>query len=203
MKVVYISDSHDNPGQIKLVESLNRHGWEHQHIYAPFRGLGYKISELAKWCRESGEPEFIMLDAFDTYCLAGPDEWQTPLFSKLMVNGEKHCYPHPEKHIHFVERLPWKYVNSGMIYGRSDYFISLVEKYPFDDAENDQIWYTDRAINKEVQIDVTCNMFQSIAFESEGDFHYGAGMLLNMVTTTMPIFVHGNGKTDMSKIYSL
>jgi hypothetical protein len=46
-------------------------------------------------------------------------------------------------------------------------------------------------------------MFQSIAFESEGDFEIRYGRLYNKITHTFPMFIHGNGKTDMTKFYAL
>jgi hypothetical protein len=48
-----------------------------------------------------------------------------------------------------------------------------------------------------------CNIFQSIAFEVEGDFEIRYNRLYNKITHTFPMFLHGNGKTDMSKYYPL
>jgi hypothetical protein len=96
MKVIIISNNRIHPGQLKLTESLRRHGWEYVEILEPFRGLGYKISELAKYLRQSGDEEFIMMDAFDTYCIAPPSEW-VPFSADVVISGEKQCFPHPEK----------------------------------------------------------------------------------------------------------
>jgi ubiquinone biosynthesis protein COQ9 len=73
--------------------------------------------------------------------------------------------------------------------------------FEWNDADNDQIWYTDRAAGKSVLIDVQCVNFQSIAFEEDGDFSFVYDRLQNNVTGTMPLFIHGNGRTDMTKFY--
>lgn len=208
MKVVIISNDRTHPGQIQLKRSLWRHGWEFVEICEPFRGLGYKITELAKYLRESGDEYFIMQDAYDTYCLLPPQDmpWQYEEINGVIVSGEKQCYPHPEKAQHFTDASPWRYPNSGQLYGRSSILLDLVAKYPFPDADNDQIWYTDRAIAGEVIVDVECNLFQSIAFEEPGDFDFFPNdrfKLRNRRTGTFPLFAHGNGKTDMNKIYLL
>jgi hypothetical protein len=201
MKVIIISDNPNHPGQHKLVESLRRHGWDYVEIVEPFRGLGYKISELAKYLRQSGDKEFILMDAFDTYCIAPPSEWKH-FADHVVVSGEKQCFPHPEKADFFWPgRSPWKFPNSGQIWGRSQELIDLVETFPWNDADNDQIWYTDRAAGKSVSIDDKCMNFQSIAFEEEGDFSFVYDRLQNNVTGTMPLFIHGNGRTDMTKFY--
>jgi hypothetical protein len=124
----------------------------------------------------------------------------------VLISGEKCCYPHPEKAHHFTSSSPWRYANSGQIYGKSQRLIELAERYPFPDVENDQIWYTDRAIAGEVMIDDECNLFQSIAFEEPDDFDYYPSdrfKLRNRRTGTFPLFAHGNGRTDMNKIYLL
>jgi len=204
MKVIYISDSFDHPGQKKLVESLNKYGWQHHHIYAPFRGLGYKITELYNYLKTSGDEEFIMMDAFDTYCIDYPDQFSKLGFThRLMVSGEKHCYPDPTKAHHFNHPSPWRYVNSGQIWGETDFFLRLVEQFPFPETENDQEWYTDMAIQDRIGIDYNCVNFQSVAFEAKGDFRIEWPMFWNDVTGTLPIFLHGNGKTAMDKFYEL
>lgn len=204
MKVIYISDNPNHPGQQKLVESLNRHGWEHHHIHSAFRGLGFKITELANYLRRSGDEEFIMMDAFDTYCVAPPSEWEMHT-ERLVVSGEKQCYPHPWKSNYFIHASPWRYVNSGQIYGNSKYFLDLAQRFPFPEAENDQEWYTDMAIKGAIDIDYKCVVFQSIAFEEPGQLTFSPGerRVINEVYQTRPIFIHGNGKTDMTKVYQL
>jgi hypothetical protein len=208
MKVVIISNDRTHPGQIMLKRSLWRHGWDFVEICEPYRGFGYKINELAKYLRESGQEYFIMQDAFDTYCLLPPNDfpWQYVNIDGVVVSGEKQCWPDAGRAHHFTASSPWRYPNSGQVYGRASRFIDLVARYPVADADDDQRWYTDRAIAGEVLVDEECNLFQSIAFETPGDFDYFPAerfRLRNKLTGTFPLFAHGNGRTDMNKIYLL
>ena len=54
-----------------------------------------------------------------------------------------------------------------------------------------------------VFVDVYCHDFQSIAFQSEGDFSKHGGLLVNDRTKTKPALIHGNGRTPMGWIYDL
>jgi hypothetical protein len=204
MKVIYISDNPDHHGQRKLVESLERHGWEHHYIYSAFRGLGFKITELAQYLRRSGDEEFIMMDAYDTYAVADPTEFIL-VTDRLIVSGEKQCYPDPNKSHYFIHASPWRYVNSGQIYGNSKYFLDLVERFPFPEEDNDQTWYTDLAIKGLIDIDYKCRAFQSIAFEEPRELTFSPGerRIINNVYMSYPVFIHGNGKTPMDKVYNL
>lgn len=202
MKIIIISDNPNHPGQLTLTDSLRRHGWEYVEIKEPFRGLGYKITELYKYLKQSNLEEFIMLDAFDVYCVAGPEEFKLQT-DKVIISAEKQCYPDPNKSIHFKSSSRWKYPNSGQIYGKSKHLIELVERYPFPEAENDQSWYTDQCAMDNIELDTECIAFQSIAFEQEDDFTLHNNRLTNNITGTTPIFLHGNGKTDMTKFYQL
>jgi hypothetical protein len=205
-KVILISDDPFHPGQLKMVDSLQRHGWPFHVISAPFRGLGYKITELAKYLKTTDDEFFIMQDAFDTYCVRDAKAWWMPWYwyhdTPLVISGEKHCYPHPDKAVYFGRYSEWRYPNSGQIYGRPDYFLKLVADNPFPEADNDQVWYTDMAIAGKVVIDTNCDMFQSIAFEVDGDFDMSDGSFQNCHTGSRPFFIHGNGRTPLDKFYA-
>lgn len=207
MKVIYISDIPNHPAQLKLAESLDRHGWQHVYIQCQYRGFGTKINELAAYLRGSDDEHFIMLDAFDNYCIGTPFDWdyRVPKTDRVVVSAEKQCYPEVHKAHHFTNPSPWRYVNSGQIYGHRDYFLSLVDRFPCADDYNDQTYYTDLAIGGHVDLDTDCRGFQSIAFEVDGDFTYDIErrLLLNNVTNTKPVFAHGNGRTSMGKVYQL
>ena len=82
--------------------------------------------------------------------------------------------------------------------------MKLFEQNPVRFEDDDQRWYTDRYLERRSSISLDyCNIFQSVAFEVEGDFTLTYNRLYNNKTHTFPMFIHGNGKTDMTKFYAL
>ena len=82
--------------------------------------------------------------------------------------------------------------------------MKLFEQNPVRFEDDDQRWYTDRYLERRSSISLDyCNIFQSVAFEVEGDFTLTYNRLYNNKTHTFPMFIHGNGKTDMTKFYQL
>lgn len=204
MKVIYISNLPNHPGQQKLEESLRRHGWPCHYIHTEFAGFSTKINTLAHYLRSSGDDYFIMQDAFDTYALQPPSAFPAQYIGtdQVVVSCEKMCWPDVWRAEHFTASSPWRYPNSGQVYGKASRFLELVQRYPVANDYDDQRWYTDRAIAGEVLLDEECNIFQSVGFEVDGDFDLSDG-LRNNLTGTRPLFVHGNGRTPMDKFYQL
>jgi hypothetical protein len=207
MKIIVSLDNPNHPGWLKLEESLKRHGWEYVTIVKEWKGFGTKIIGLYEHLVNDYDDDFIYLDAYDNYCIAPPDEFNYKHRggTGLIISAEKGCYPDS----HNMGKFPsvpheWKYLNSGQIYGRRDVFMNLFEQNPVQFEDDDQRWYTDRFLERWSSISLDyCNIFQSVAFEVEGDFTLTYNRLYNNKTHTFPMFIHGNGKTDMSKFYLL
>jgi len=207
MKVIVSLDNPNHPGWLKLEESLKRHGWDYHTIVKEWKGFGTKIIGLYEYLVNSYDDDFIYLDAYDNYCIAPPDEFNYKHRggTGLIISAEKGCYPDSYNRGKFPS-VPheWKYLNSGQIYGRRDVFMSLFEQNPVQFEDDDQRWYTDRFLERRSSISLDyCNIFQSVAFEVEGDFTLTYNRLYNNKTHTFPMFIHGNGKTDMTKFYQL
>lgn len=207
MKVIVSLDNPNHNGWLKLEESLKRHGWEYVTIVKEWKGFGTKIIGLYEYLVNSYDDDFIYLDAYDNYCIAPPDEFNYKHRggSGLIISSEKGCYPDSNNRGKFPT-VPheWKYLNSGQIYGRREDFMKLFEQNPVRFEDDDQRWYTDRFLERRSSISLDyCNIFQSVAFEVEGDFTLTYNRLYNNKTHTFPMFIHGNGKTDMSKFYLL
>lgn len=207
MKVIVSLDNPNHPGWLKLEESLKRHGWDYHTIVKEWKGFGTKIIGLYEYLVNSYDDDFIYLDAYDNYCIAPPDEFNYKHRggTGLIISAEKGCYPDIQNMGKFPS-VPheWKYLNSGQIYGRRDVFMNLFEQNPVQFEDDDQRWYTERYLEKRSSISLDyCNIFQSVAFEVEGDFTLTYNRLYNNKTHTFPMFIHGNGKTDMTKFYAL
>lgn len=207
MKVIVSLDNPNHHGWLKLEESLKRHGWDYHTIVKEWKGFGTKIIGLYEYLVNSYDDDFIYLDAYDNYCIAPPDEFNYKHRggTGLIISTEKGCYPD----IGNMGKFPsvpheWKYLNSGQIYGRRDVFMNLFEQNPVQFEDDDQRWYTERYLERRSSISLDyCNIFQSVAFEVEGDFTLTYNRLYNNKTHTFPMFIHGNGKTDMTKFYQL
>ena len=130
----------------------------------------------------------------------------------MLISTEKACYPLAE----LAEKYPqsayeWKYVNGGGWMVEIAFFIELARKYNLNKDSHDQIWlhnvYLSEREHNGVFLDRECEIFQTIAFEGPDDFMeviYGDHKrIVNKKTGALPIFIHGNGHTDMTKIYNL
>ena len=212
-KVIVSLDNPQHPGWLKLEASLKKHGWDYHPIIREWKGFGTKIIGLYEYLKESGMNEFIYLDAYDNYCIAGPDELQykNHFGFDIVISSEKGCYPDT----HNMGKFPivphdWKYPNSGQILGNAKDFFTIYESNPPKFEDDDQRWWTNmflRTLLKRysypsIWLDY-CDIFQSVAFEVDGDFEFRYGRLYNKITHTFPMFIHGNGKTDMTKFYAL
>ena len=207
MKIIVSLDNPNHPGWLKLEESLKRHGWEYVTIVKEWKGFGTKIIGLYEHLVNSYDDDFIYLDAYDNYCIASPQEFNYKHRggNGLIISSEKGCYPDTYKMGMFpVVKHEWKFLNSGQIYGNKEQFINVYNTNPPRFEDDDQRWYTDRylAMPDKIGLDY-CNIFQSVAFEVEGDFTLTYNRLYNNKTHTFPMFIHGNGKTDMTKFYQL
>jgi len=206
MKVIVSLDNPNHAGWLKFEQSLKQHGWAYHPIVREWKGFGTKIIGLYEYLCSTDIDEFIYLDAYDNYCIASPHEFK---FKKkdypMILSSEKGCYPDTHKMGMFpVVNHEWKFLNSGQIYGTKEQFINVYNINPPRFEDDDQRWYTERflAMRESIGLDY-CNIFQSVAFEVEGDFTLTYNRLYNNKTHTFPMFIHGNGKTDMSKFYLL
>jgi hypothetical protein len=206
MKVIVSLDNPNHAGWLKLEKSLKQHGWSYHPIVREWKGFGTKIIGLYEYLCSTDIDEFVYLDAYDNYCIASPQEFK---FKKkdypMIVSSEKGCYPDTHKMGMFpVVNHEWKFLNSGQIYGNKEHFINIYNTNPPSFEDDDQRWYTERFFASPYSIGLDyCNIFQSVAFEVEGDFTLTYNRLYNNKTHTFPMFIHGNGKTDMSKFYLL
>lgn len=211
MKVITVSSDRNNEGCKELQRSLKYFGYDFEHIDASFK-FGGQMQHVYNWCKANWG-WFIYTDAWDTFALAEWDDKFLP--EKMLISAEKNCYPHKEK----ASRYPgceteWKYVNGGGFITTCEYFWKLYEESHKQD-DNDQDWLTEVFLAGKSQLDTGCNVFQTIAFESDKDFsrrieptkHNGQWpdnvRLYNNFTKSMPLFIHGNAKTKMDKIYRL
>ena len=209
--VITVADSLENPGLEQLATSTEKFGWNLVVINAPWRGFGTKLIETYNYLKTNPDlKNFVFVDAYDVVALSDPNEFSMFVDSfkdKMVVSCEKACWPDSS----LVELYPesnseWKYINSGTYYAPSELFIEIFDSSPAKHYEDDQLWLTNRylsAFKNSIMLDDGCILFQCYSHIADDDFEYDYGRLKNLKTKTFPIFIHGNGRTDMSKIKEL
>jgi hypothetical protein len=151
----------------------------------------------------------VFVDAHDVVVLGSPEEFNDNLLCSplIVVSCEKACWPVAELAAAYPSRDvgEWKYINSGLYCSTSDSFIKLFESSPPIYEDDDQEWFTRSYLRNDYYIirDFNCILFQSYSHIADDDFDYKDGRLINLKTGTAPIFIHGNGRTDMTLIDQL
>ena len=221
-KLITTASNIQHEGWLQFRRSLDHFNWQSICLQHEWRGFGGKILETYNYLKNTEEGRgidlFFYSDSYDSFCLGTPDEAMEKVkknlnFWQMTFSTEKACYPHGEWAHHFPDPgHQWRFLNGednngGGWYGMRTAFLRMVENDmpPYD--INDQVWFQEQYINhnlrKEITLEKNCEIFQTIGFEHHDDFAYRKGRLINLETLTIPIFIHGNGKTSMEKIYKL
>lgn len=205
LKVLTTSDKTDHPGWHRLKESLERFGYDYEHIQKPF-SFGHQLPIIMDWCNNySGDCTHILYtDCYDTKAFGSPYEVITKfelINCKMLISAEKACYPHPERAKDYPESFTaWKYVNGGGWIVEIEYFKHLCKKENLNAESHDQVWLMEAFLRnqEEIKIDNDCAIFQTIAFSYQEEWERFEDRWINKLTRYMPVLFHGNGHTDMS-----
>jgi hypothetical protein len=221
LQLITTCDSQTHPGFLRMKQSVEKHGWEIEVIDSPFK-FGGQLQVINKWLQGySGEATHIVyIDAFDNICFG--DEFEVlrkfeAFNCSMVISAEKACYPHPEKAIFYPEiESGWRYVNGGGWMGEINYLKTLFEHFLLPDS-HDQVWLTDTYLNQQedIKLDSECEIFQTIAFSNPDEWEKceiaiattltpttpAQIRFLNKIHQTLPVFFHGNGRTDMKWLY--
>jgi len=209
MKLITVATSLGNDGLNQLYNSAKKNGWDIEVIEAEWRGFGTKLIETYNYLlRNPDVKDFMFVDAYDVVALSTPQEVIEKIKdrSKMLVSVEKNCWPDSKLSTEYPDTdSEWKYINSGTYYAPRDVFMELIEKNPPLYSDDDQLWMTNEFLNHKNSfvLDYSCQVFQCYSFISEDDFGYENKRLQNLKTKSEPVFIHGNGKTDLTKIIDL
>lgn len=212
IKVITVASDIHNEGLRKLGRSLALNDWDAHIIPVEWKGFGTKLIEVYNYLVSNPEIErFIFCDAYDVVALGTPEEF----LMKLQINGwsdipflfsaEKGCWPNPELGKLYRNKFDhgFNYLNSGLYYGQSNWFKKLIEANPIENSTDDQGYFTNIYLNSGdlILIDNDQTLFNSYSFIKEGEYTYHNDRL--QVNGNQPIFVHGNGRQDMTEVYKL
>lgn len=209
MKLITVASHLEVKGLDDLVRSAQKFGWDIEVIHVPWRGFGTKLIETYNYFKQNPDvKELIFVDAYDVLILSTPKEVIEKIQdrSKMLVSVEKACYPDSDLASKYPEtKYEWKYVNSGTYYAPREVFMELFEKDKPEYATDDQRWMTKRFLENrdKINLDYDCEVFQCYSFIADDDFAYYDQRVFNLKTVSMPIFLHGNGKTNMDKVLEL
>jgi hypothetical protein len=225
MKILTVASDSMHPGCMQLKRSLEYFGYQYHIIQKPFQ-FGRQMQHVYQWAK-SNPGWFLYTDAYDTFALGGLNrvavEFEALTMGvvtevnpglkpiSMIISTEKACYPIASMASQYPEcRTEWKYVNGGGFMADAAYFCEIFEDGTHHKETNDQVWLAEQYLKRQdrILLNTSCNIFQSIAFEGPDDFSteevpQGYSRLINKKTGTHPVFIHGNGHTDMSKIYKL
>lgn len=217
MKVKLISHCTDfnHPGYLQFKRSLDFFGWDYEFLNEKYVMYGSKMISAYNYAKKTDCTHLFICDAYDIFVLGTMQEAADRLINKLgldciVFNAEKACWPYSDWAKEYPEVYGhWKYLNGGAAFVEVKKFIQLFEENPIQHHDNDQVnlarIYLDKRERYNMKLDTHCNVFQSIAFEHEDDFSYkeAIGYLVNKKTGTLPCIIHGNGKTNMDRVYQL
>ena len=218
MKVIVVTVcSHpDHPGLARLKRSLDRCGWNAEHITLPWAGFRTKLIGVRNFATEAkrrGYTHIIHLDAYDSLAYGTPADVERALSSTdyrqqgALLSCERACWPHPEKEKLYplTAKSPWKHINSGHYLCNVDYVEELLSGC--DDVVDDQAFLTDKFLadgGRMVFRDDGCDVFQSLAHQQtwQEAFEITGSRIKNHVTGSLPCFVHANGGGSSSNYHS-
>lgn len=238
--VTYIYSHNERTKQ--MIESFKRFGYEIAVIETDtHRGNGTALKLLGECYQRAstGHINFVYADAADSYC-------QRSFFSpydKIIYQTEKACYPHawvankyPTIQTKYIDSQ-WRYLNGGGYCGSTKLIAEFFDSYglmnlPSEaNGQHEQMLAYIKAKEEgfPIFLDDGCELFQSMAFEDEGDFkiltynkldsvaafnNIKASLcedvniaeykvVVNNKTNNVPAVLHFNGCTDMSILNEL
>lgn len=199
------------PGLADLARSLEKHNWPFRTLKTTWQGFGTKLLTVRDYLLEHPEiTHFFFCDAYDVVALGRMDEALSKLdVGRILFSTEKACWPDTTLADKYPEcETIYKFLNSGLYFAPRDLFIRLFDWDMPEYITDDQLWATQQFLFNDdsgISLDTECNVFQSYSFVAEDEYGYlkDGGRIGNYNTGTLPVLVHGNGCTDLTKIYEL
>lgn len=213
VKLIAFSNNLHHPGLKQLERSLQHFDWDYEIITGVYEAYGSKQIAYYNYAKTTPCTHLFAIDAHDTFVLGTMDEAIKRIVTNyneygIIFNAERACWPYEQWSMLYPElQSPWKYLNGGCQFFSVDAYCRMFEAHPIKHEDNDQVelakLYLTKAHLYSLQLDNKCGVFQSISHCNEGDFCIENGRIKNNHTNTQPVIFHGNGQTNMQKIYEL
>lgn len=209
MRIITVASHLDVKGLEDLIESLQKFKHDFDIIVTEWRGFGTKIIEVYQYFKQNPDvQELIFVDAYDVLFLSDAKEIEEKIKdkTKMLMSVEKACYPKSELAVKYPEtKSEWKYINSGTYYAPREVFMKIVENNYPQFSDDDQLYMTLEFLKNpnDFVLDYDCEVFQCYSFIAEDDYEYKDNRVYNKKTNSIPSIIHGNGRTDLSKVLKL
>jgi hypothetical protein len=204
----------DEYGFEMLKKSVDKFNWPFILLKTDWKGFGTKLIATYEFLKSDSVKHithFFFCDAYDVVVLSTMESALLAIQdkNKILVGAERGLWPpdlqvYDNKFEHFEHGF--NYINSGLYFAPKEVFIEHFEQNRPEYSTDDQKWLTEAYLNQKshnIILDNNCDVFQNYSFIKEDDYEYNATVLFNLKTKTFPVFVHGNGRTDMTKVYEL
>jgi hypothetical protein len=210
VKLITTASDTNHPGFLMLKKSLDKFGWDYEVLNTTYTAFGTKMVNAYQYAKQTDCTHLFIVDGYDVVVLGTMEEVLSKIPDKecILFNSEKAAWPYEQWGMLYPSVFSeWKYLNGGACFVEVNRFIKLFEASGITHESNDQVnlarlYITEREKHN-MKLDNGCKCFQSYAFISEDDYDYQDGRLLNYKTATTPVIIHGNGKTNMDKVYDL
>lgn len=192
-------------------------------LQKPEQGLGKgildKVKAMHSYCVTLPVNEVIAFcDGYDVVVMDNPENIERRFLEQdcdILVNAEKALWtPDLESLRGQYDYEPqhvgnWLYLNSGVYIGYAGKIANMlaIMLYMFekktetaDDQAAMNLVYLSGKLN--IKLDTACAVMQCYSFIGDMDFVYEPSKVINNITGSTPAFIHGNGKTDMTKAYA-
>lgn len=214
VKLITVCTDPTDAGLQQLKKSLDKHKWDYEVLVAPeWKGFGTKLITIYNYLKNSDVDAIFFCDAYDCIALGTMDEalWSIDSkygLDKMVFSSERGCWPAPDyaKYYEPILEHGYNYLNSGLYYAPKEAYLKLLDKYIPEYENDDQMYFTDKYLfddNSKIVLDQNCEALQCYSFIGEDDYLYGLDRVHNLKTKTIPVLFHGNGRTDMTKLYEL
>lgn len=214
IKLITVCSRTDEYGFEMLKKTVEKFNWPFVVLKTEWHGFGTKLLTAYQYLKQSPDiTHFFFCDAYDVVLLGDMEEALMKIkancgLDKMIIGAERGCWPDGSLETYYAKHEHgFNYVNSGLYFAPVKLFLELFEKDAPEYSTDDQLWLTRKYLfennDKNIVLDTSCNVFQNYSFLRDGDYKYENGWLSNENTHTKPVFVHGNGRTDLTKVYAL
>lgn len=225
LALLTVCDDPWHPGLRRLGESLARWRWDTPlvtHTVRPWRGTWSKVvglREALPTIRSKGVSHLLLTDGYDVVANGPEDElYRHVPPAGALFSAECWCWPAPElEPLYPPAPTPYRFLNSGGYLAEieylGDYLLAGPDLTPDqtggrpDLCREDQTWFTHKFLGDPAncRLDYRCEVFQTLGSGVVTDdrphyvtFDFVTGRVRNKDTGTTPLFVHGNGRADMT-----